>query len=289
MSRTVNEAFEVFLERLVPTEAQRAAASTHRSSVETSLEKSVTVKRYRETGSFRHGTGVRNHADVDLLVSIGNAQPTSSDTALGWIRDALKASFPSTSIYVRRPAVVVDFAGGDERWEVIPGFLNSRGTGDPYVYDIPGAASGWMTSAPEEHLDYVNEINKQVGITGGAKKLSRLVKAWKYFNNVPISSFYLEMRAAQYMATQSSFIPVWDICGLLEHLDSIGLAAMNDPKHATGRFYACSSDARATEALSKLKTGATRARKALDAHQLDLSITAFQNLDLLFGGEFPAR
>lgn len=71
MPRTVNEAFEVFLERLVPTEAQRAAASTHRSSVETSLEKSLTVKRYRETGPFRHGTGVRNHADVDLLVSIG--------------------------------------------------------------------------------------------------------------------------------------------------------------------------------------------------------------------------
>jgi hypothetical protein len=146
-----------------------------------------------------------------------------------------------------------------------------------------------MTSAPEEHLDYVNEINTTAGITGATKKLSRLIKAWKYYNNVPVSSFYLEMRAAQYMATQTSFIAVHDICYLLEHLEAIGLAAMNDPKQAAGRFHPCSSTGKLTDALSKLRTGATRARKALDAHAADQPDTAFAYLDLLFGGHFPTR
>ncbi len=289
MARTIAQGFDTFFERLVPTPAQRSAASMHRASVETSIEKALSVKRYRETGSFTHGTGVRHHCDVDLLVSVSNPKPTTSDTALAWVSNALKASFPATPVYVRRPAVVVDFAFGAERWEIIPGFLRSRGKDDPYVYDIPGAVSGWLLSAPAEHLAYVNDVNSIAGISGAAKKLARLAKAWKYYNNVPMSSFYLEMRAAQYMATQTSFVAVYNVCGLLEHLHGIGLDAMNDPKRASGRFYACSTDAKAVDALSKLSTGATRARKALDAHKDDKPDTAFYYLNLVFGGEFPAR
>ena len=289
MARSVTEGFTVFLDRLVPTEAQRTAAAKHRASVEASIKGGMGVHRFRETGSFHHGTGVRNHCDVDLLVSVNETKPLSSDTALSWVKSALKASFPYTTVTIRRPAVVVDFAGGDERWEVIPGFLKSRGKDDPYVYDIPGAATGWLESAPVEHLDYVNDINRTAGRVGGAKSLSRLAKAWKYYNDVPISSFYLEMRAAQYMSTQSSFAAVWDICGLLENLHNHSLASMNDPKGATGRFYPCSSDAKRITALSKLSTAATRARKALDAHNASDPNTAFVYLDLLFAGNFPAR
>jgi predicted nucleotidyltransferase len=289
MARSVADGFGVFLDRLVPTEAQRTAAAKHRNSVEASIKGAMSVHRFRETGSFHHGTGVRSHSDVDLLVSLNETKPLSSDTALSWVKSALKDSFPYTTVTIRRPAVVIDFAGGDERWEVIPGFLKSRGKDDPYVYDIPGAATGWLDSAPVEHLDYVNEINKTAGRVGGAKSLSRLAKAWKYYNDVPISSFYLEMRAAQYMGTQTNFVAVWDICGLLESLYSHSLAAMNDPKHATGRFHACSSDAKKITALSKLNTAATRARKALDAHNASNPDAAFVYLDLLFGGNFPAR
>jgi len=45
----------------------------------------------------------------------------------------------------------------------------------------------------------------------------------------------------------------------------------------------------AETALSKLSTGATRARKALDAHRKDEPATAFYYLNLLFGGRFPSR
>ncbi|WP_280330054.1 nucleotidyltransferase [Nocardia wallacei] len=287
MARTVAEGFDVFLERLTPLASQRAAAAAHRSRVETSLKNSLSVLVMRETGSFHHGTGVRHYSDVDVLVSIGNTKPGSSDTALSWVKSALSASFPTTTVRISRPAVVVEFAGGVETWEVIPGFLKSSEPSP--LYDIPGAASGWLESAPTVHLDYVNECNLENGVQGAAKKLARLIKAWKYYCNVPVSSFYLEMRAAQHMATQSGFIAVWDVCLLLEDLRDNGLAAMNDPKGRTGRFHPCSSDYRKTDALSKLSTAATRARKALDAYQDDKFDDAFHYLDLLFDGQFPAR
>lgn len=289
MTLSVAQGFEIFLGRLVPLESQRAAAARHRASVEASLRGALDVYLFRETGSFRHGTGVRGHCDVDLLVSVKGQRPGSSDTALAWVKNALAASFPYTPVRVSRPAVVIAFADGDDTWEVIPGFVTGRGGGGVHVYDIPGAATGWLDTAPVEHLAYVNEVNLRPDIVGGAKKLARLVKAWKYYNAVPISSFYLEMRAAQFLTGQPSFVPVYDICYLLEHLQSIALAAMNDPKGAAGRFEACSTTVKKADALSKLSTGATRARNALDAHRKDEPATAFYYLNLLFGGHFPSR
>lgn len=289
MERTIDQAFAEFLTRLTPLVSQRAAAATHRQSVDSSLKKSLTIRASWETGSFHHGTGVRNHADVDLLVSIGYPKPASSDTALGWVRDALKASFPYTTVRVSRPAVMVEFAGGQQTWEIIPGFLTNRGGVEDLVYDIPGAASGWIDTAPKAHLNYVNECNAIDTVKGGAKKLARLMKAWKYYNNVPISSFYLEMRAAEHVATQTSFIPVWDIWQLLNKLNIHQLAGMNDPKGVAGRFYACSSEVRRTEALSKLSTATSRAVKARDAYSAGDPEKAFGYLDLLFDGKFPAR
>jgi len=290
MALTVNEGFEALLKQLVPTDAQREAGVGHRASVKSALEASLEVRTFFETGSFTHGTGVRGFSDIDALVSLGNSKPESSYTALTWVKDALEARFPNTSLSIRRPAVVVKFAGGYETWEVIPGFITTRGTKDQLVYDIPGpsAGSAWIDSAPKEHLSYVNDCNLKPH-QGDAKDLTRLIKAWKYYCGVPISSFYLEMRCAQHVKTQTAYIHVWDVCQVLEKLDNHELAAMNDPSEATGRIHACSSDAKREDALSKLHTAAVRARKALDANQAGKVDTAFSYLDLLFGSKFPAR
>lgn len=285
MTTYCSDGFATFLSRLTPTQAEKTAAAGHRASVEKSLRDSLDVQRFRQTGSFHHGTGVRFHADVDLLVSLGGSRPTT-DTALGWVKSALQKSFPSTTIRISRPAVVVEFNSGRETWEVIPGFLKSNDTAP--VYSIPGFGE-WITSAPTAHLDYVNEINNTTNISGGAKKLARLAKAWKYYKNVPISSFYLEMRAAEYMKTQTSFVAGLDLYYLLKRLDEHQLASMNDPKCLTTRIKATSSDAKRTDALSKLSTALSYAAKAKAAGEEDNTALAYHYWDLLFGGNFPAQ
>ena len=286
MARTDNEAFEEFLSRLVPTQAQRDAGANHRASVRAALEARLSVNNFYETGSFSNGTGVRNYSDIDALVSLGHAKPESSYTALNWVKDALTARFPRTPVKIRRPAVVVEFGGGFDTWEVIPAFLTFRGGKEQFVYDIPGPSAGaaWIDSAPKEHLAYVNECNEKPH-KGDAKDLVRLIKAWKYCSNVPV----FEMRCAQHVKAQTTYIHVWDVCQVLESMNGHQLAAMNDPSGATGRIYACSSESKKEEALSKLSTAAGRARKALDAHNAKDPNLAFYYLDLLFGGKFPAR
>jgi len=290
MAKSVHQGFEEFLTRLVPTEAQRSAGTSHRTSVKKALEDKLSVNSFFETGSFSHGTGVRSYSDIDAFVSLKTERPQSSSTALNGVKFSLSARFPFTTVLIRRPAVVIKFADGLETWEIIPAFLTSRGSRNQFIYDIPDPSSetGWIDSAPYEHLDYVNECNQEPH-KGNAKALARLIKAWKYYCNVPVSSFYLEMRCAQHVATQKSYHHIWDVCQVLEKLQNHQLAAMNDPKGAAGRFHPCSSDAKRLDALSKLSTAATRARKALNAHNADDPATAFTYLDLLFGGHFPSR
>ncbi len=118
--------------------------------------------------------------------------------------------------------------------------------------------------SPKEHLAYVDECNEKPH-KGDAKDLARLMKAWKYFCNVPVSSFYLEMRAAQHVAAQSTYIHVWDVCQLLESLQENKLAGMNDPKGATGRICACSTDAKREGSVVQTDDGCGESQKeALD-------------------------
>ena len=283
--RTVDQAFVVFHERIMPTATARNAAVSHRASVKAALENRLDVLRSFESGSFTNGTSIRGASDVDLFVSLAGDRPTS-DTALWRVKQALSNRFPHTSVAVRRPAVAIQFGQGLETWEITPAFLVGK-KGGHMLYDIPGHTTGWMRSSPEAHIEFVKHANASP--KGKAKELARLAKAWKYLNDVPISSIYLEMRAAQYVNGISTYIAVWDLCALLERLHSIQLASMNDPMGLSTRLVACSTEAKGAAALSRLNTAAVRARKALDAYRNGDEPTAFDYLDLLFNGSFPAR
>ncbi|MGW5216395.1 SMODS domain-containing nucleotidyltransferase [Nocardia sp. NPDC004085] len=288
MARTVEQGFAKLLENITPTAAERTKASSHRASIESKLDDTFGIYRMFETGSFKHGTGVSVYSDVDFFVSLKTARPQLGSSILTSVRSALLQRFPQTYIHVSRPAVVLDFGQGYERVEVIPAYFQEKLT-DGARFKIPGVATEWMDSSPEVHVKYVNDCNTKAGVKGGAKGLARLAKAWKYYRDVPISSFYLEMRAAAHMNTQSSIIYPLDFAYFLNSLERCGLADMNDPTGATGRIKACSSTANEQDALSKLRTATRRAEQALAYNKADNVDKAFEYWNLLFNGRFPGR
>ncbi len=72
-----------------------------------------------ETGSLKHGTGVKWYSDADYIVVLKGARPSAS-WALDKVKEALQDKYGNTSIQIRRPAVVCRFANGDETVEVVP-------------------------------------------------------------------------------------------------------------------------------------------------------------------------
>ena len=119
------------------------------------------------------------------------------------------------------------------------------------------------------------------------KPLIRFLKAWKFFRDVPISSFYLELRVAKYAANESSIAYDVDIKRVLQLLWDGELASMQDPMGVSGYIQACKTEAMRGDALSKLETGLGRAEKALAASARNRVDDAFGWWRLLFGNSFP--
>lgn len=287
MVRTVTEAFSIYLGRITPSDADRAKASSHRASIMAKLESKFGLWRMYESGSWKHGTGVSGFSDVDYFISLKTNRTIYGSTILNQVKEAMQERFTSTAIYVRRPAVVLDFGGGYERVELIPAFPDKKLDSGAMRYDIPGVRDEWIQSAPEAHLAFVNTANSRDGVKGGAKGLARLAKSWKYQCNVPISSFYIEMRAAQYLNGETALVYDIDLKRFLASLLSHSLADMNDPTGSTGRIKPCSSDANHRDALSKLQTAVTRAEKAVAVRD-SKPAEAFRWWDYIFNGKFPS-
>lgn len=142
-----------------------------------------------------------------------------------------------------------------------------------------------MNASPDAHNDYVRALNAMH--SGQVKRLIRYVKAWKYFREVPINSFYLEMRTAKYAAGESSIIYSIDVKNVLRNILNGGLARMQDPTGIGGYIYPCKTDIKHEDALSKLETAVTRAEKAREAEEAGYIADAFDWWNKLYYYEFP--
>jgi len=286
-TRTIAQGFDTFHSRITPSGYESGKAASHKASITSRLEAYYDLKQLFYSGSANNGTSISQHSDVDFFAWIPtNKLKTNSATSLREIKECLQERFPNTTIYVDSPAVVLDFGSTD--WdiaEIIPADYVEENEGKN-VYDIPDGADGWMRSSPSMHTSYVRDENTR--LSKKLKPLIRFLKAWKYYCDVPISSFYLELRTTKWMEEESSIVNDIDLCTVFKRLHSCSLAAMQDPKGVSGYVSACATEAKKTDALSKLSTAKTRAEKAREAESAGKTSEAFDWWDKLFAGNFPS-
>jgi hypothetical protein len=286
-TRTIAQGFDTFHSRITPSSCESGKAASHKASITSRLETYYDLKQLFYSGSAKNGTSISHHSDVDFFAWIPTSKlKSSSATSLREIKECLQERFPNTTVYVDSPGVVLDFGSSNwDRAEVIPAdYVEEKGGKN--VYDIPDGSSGWMRSSPSTHTAYVRGENDRLGKK--LKPLIRFLKAWKYYYNVPVSSFYLELRATKWMESESSIVYYIDLCSIFKELHACSLASMQDPKGISGYVSACATDAKKTDALSKLATAKTRAEKAREAESAGKTSEAFNWWDKLFAGNFPS-
>lgn len=130
----------------------------------------------------------------------------------------------------------------------------------------------------------MTEVNQQHN--GKVKNLIRLFKAWKYANNIPISSFYLEMQIARYSSTQSTIYWDLDLKYGMKHLIRSELASMNDPKGIVGRIPACVSQKDRDFSLQCMEQALVRIESAL-THGDENNVSFWYEMTKVFGFDFP--
>lgn len=289
MPRTIAQGFEDFHDKLKASVVETAAAKSHRSSIESCLRSNFGLLRFARIGSFGNGTNINSYSDVDYLACLpANVLTRTSTASLVKVKNALYARFPNTGVKISTPAVACPFGEyKSEDTEVVVADHISKRNGFN-VYKIADGDDGWMEISPDAHNNYVARVNNKH--TGKVKPLIRFIKAWKYYRNVPISSFYLEMRVAKYADSEKCIIYDIDVKNILLMLQYNKLAAMQDPTGVSGYIYACKSETQKQDALSKLSTAVSRAQKAVTAEYANDpkdTKTAFDWWRQLYNNKFP--
>lgn len=286
MARTIDEAFNTLLGRLAPNTTESTAASSHRASIEQCLKSNFGMTNFFRTGSFGYGTSVSNYSDVDYFAIVPrNKLKGDSNVSLREIANALRERFPSSNVNVQAPAVVIPFGEArSERHEIIPADFISTVSGISF-YEIPNRTGAWMQSAPVAYGKYIDGIHAR--LADRVKPLIRLLKAWKYYNNVPIRSFYLELSVAEYAATQTYITYKYDVRSALGYLLDGKLANKPDPFNSAETIYAGFRGPELDNSLNKLQAAHASANHALNSENAGRTLEAFQFWDQVFNGKFP--
>lgn len=285
MPRSIDQGFTDFHDKLKASAAETAAAKSHRASIEACLKNNFGLNRFVKIGSFGNGTNINGHSDVDYLACLPTRALTKTSTAsLVKVKNALDVRFPNTGVKISTPAVVCPFGTykSEDTEVVVADYIKE--SNNFKVYEIADGNDGWMAVSPDAHNYYVSAVDKKHG--GKVKPLIRFIKAWKFYREVPIKSFYLEMRVAKYADGESSIIYDIDVKRILTMLRDNGLAALQDPMGIDGYIYPCKTEAFKQDALSKLSTAATRAEKAREAEEANDTKTAFEWWQKVYNDKF---
>jgi hypothetical protein len=271
--------------QLAPAAYDRTEASTRRKVVEAALfASSLRVTSMFESGSWTHGTSITAKSDVDYMAVATGRRPLWPSSALAAAKTAVTGcDWKITGVRVSSPVIGITYHS-QPHFEIAPAWYMGQVSGFS-VYWIAGRGDEWVHSAPGAHLAYVNRQNGRLGKK--VKPLVRLLKAWKHNVAAPVSSFYLEMRTAEYAAGEA--VIVYDI-GLHRVMSAIvtaGARDMNDPAHIVGRIPACASDEKRRRTLGLLATAirdihaADAARAAGDRRGYWLAMRQ------VFGSDYP--
>ena len=292
MGKTIEEGFEKLLEWIVPLLTERNKAVSHRDSVRNCFRNKFNCLSFFETGSFGSKTGVRHFSDTDYFaVCPPENLLGKSSYVLQKVKKALQTTFSRTqSIKINSPAVTILFGKHrSEYLEITPCFLHKMSDtplGKKRSYAIPALDGNWTLSSPQAHNAYVELHDKR--LERKLKPLISLVKAWKFYQGVPISSFYLELRITKFFENRKTIDYETDLYGITKKLYDIQLANIQDPMKVSGTISACITGVKKESALSKLTTAYSRASKAYLCRNNNLD-DCFHWWKMFFNGKFPSR
>jgi predicted nucleotidyltransferase len=210
MALTTAQAFTSFLEKISPTDDQRAEITNKRRKTEEYLREAfpasstLPLKRVILIGSADRGTIVRPVNDVDVMAEFTNKDSifeqyrAHSDDFLQRIRTGLNAKTSIKKIGARGQAVRLFYTSG-AHVDVAPTFKWS-GSG----YALPKGHGGWMTTDPEAQAIWFSERRAVIG--SNLTPMCKLVRRWNAVHSHRFESFHLEiMVASMFKSIGSNF------------------------------------------------------------------------------------
>lgn len=286
---TTAQAFSAFLEKIIPTDAQRTEITNRRSATEKYLREAfpqssnLPLKRVILIGSAGRGTIVRPINDIDVLAEFINKDTVfeqyraDSGAFLQRIRTGLNAKTSIKKIGARGQAVRLFYTNG-AHVDIAPVFKWSGGG-----FALPRGDGGWMTTDPEAQATWYSQRRESVGAS--LTPLCRLVRRWNAVHSHRFESFHLEvMTAAMFKSTGSDFRVALK-CFFEWAPRRI---TVSDPAGHSGKLDNYLAKGDRTAIKSRFDEALDRAKKAISAEAHGNHTEAKRLWRIELGDEFPA-
>ena len=149
-------------------------------------------------GSYGRNTANEFVSDIDLVCILPyetyqrfNQYVNNGQSALlQAVKQAIAKTYPCTSLKGDGQIVDVTFSDG-MKFEILPSFENNDGRSLIYANSNDGGS--WQVTDPRPEIKAFQDMNKECN--DNLYSLCRMVRAWKYTNNVDIKSCLLDLFA----------------------------------------------------------------------------------------------
>lgn len=200
---SVNEAFEIFRQRLELTQTEREDAQRRHKQVRECIRDTFQVDRDILTGSYARHTKTKPLKDIDIFFSLGAREKRWRDKApssiLAAFEDCLAAKYGRDQVQRGRRCVTVEFFKRNQTQDQDGKILSIDAVPAFDVgghYEIPDGTLGtWISSDPEIHQAEATTKNKQ--LDGKWVRLVKMVKRWNRTAGKPIKPMFLVEVMAQ--------------------------------------------------------------------------------------------
>lgn len=154
-------------------------------------------------GSMGRNTAIPSVSDVDVLYVLPystyeqyNAYSGNKQSALlSAVRNVVRQTYPTSDISGDGQVVVISFQDA-VTYEILPAFLNTDGG---YTFADANDGGQWKACTPKHEMDAFSA--RDGGSNGNLVELSRMARAWRDYNNVPMNGMLIDTFAYQFMET----------------------------------------------------------------------------------------
>lgn len=289
----LHQHFQKLLTWVSFSDRQQLRFDSHRATVTGRLKSSFQTSDIIVIGSSSRGSAIPQVSDLDLLVVLRSSetrragQRIGSDTILGRVRRDLQERFWRTRLGKDGQAIVLDFGGGEQSVDVVPGFFDGMWEGCP-IYSIPDGVNDWKKTSPRIHGRYLSQADDSS--RGKLKNIARMMKYWAWSRrsgHVELRSFYLELLIAAESICVGPKRYGECLREVFKNLARRSCRSFRDPTQVAGLITLAGTNARVERTLLAIQDSAGHADRAIAAEEAGDLSEAIRQWDIVFNGGFP--
>ena len=156
-------------------------------------------------GSYGRNTAIPSVSDVDLVYELPAAmyqkynayQSNGQSALLQAVKTSVQNTYKTSEISGDGQVVVIQFDDG-VRFEILPAFLNTSGG---YTFADTHDGGSWKACKPKQEMDEF--ASRDIRCNRNLVQLSRMARAWRDCNDVPMSGMLIDTLAYQFIENWS--------------------------------------------------------------------------------------